>query len=204
MLFLMRKGAGMLGGAGRRPGAASLFLLVVAIAAQVGGTAPANAQQFSVPSNARTLILDATNAYRAENGLPPLRLSPGASKAAQDYAKYLASTDKVGHRADGRSARDRLKAVGMEVCHVWENRHKSWDDDGSRVPVEEAMAKAMTFWKNSPGHERTLRAPGREIGIGVIGWKHGKRWIYTEVQVFMDRSCLKRRPKERAFPPIVP
>jgi hypothetical protein len=92
----------------------------------------------------------------------------------------------------------------MEVCNVWENWHKSWADDGSRMPVEEAMARAMTFWKNSPGHERALRAPAREIGIGVFGWKHGKRWIYTEVQVFVDRSCLKRRPKERAFPAIVP
>ena len=193
----------MLGGAGKRPGAASLLLLLcVAIAALAGGGTPASAQQFAVPSNARTLILDATNAYRAENGLPPLRLSPSASKVAQAYARYLASTNKVGHRADGRSPRERLMAGGIEACTVWENWHKSWEEE--RAPVEDAMARAMTFWKNSPGHERTLRSGAREIGIGVIGWKHGKRWIYTEVQVFMDRSCLKRRPKERAFPAIVP
>lgn len=195
----------MLGIAGMRLRTASLVLLLGMIAAaQLVGAVPTAAQQFAVPQNARTLIFDATNAYRAEHGLPALRLSPGASKVAQDYAKFLASTDKVGHRADGRSARDRLMAGGMEVCKVWENWHKSWDDDGKRMPVEEAMGKAMFFWKNSPGHERTLRARAYEIGIGVVGWKHGNRWMYTEVQLFFDRSCLKKRPKERAFPALIP
>jgi uncharacterized protein YkwD len=195
----------MPGGARKRPGAALLVLLLgLAVAAQFAAGMQANAQQFTVPQNARTLIFDATNAYRAEHGLPALRLSPNASKVAQGYAKYLAETDKVGHRADGRSARDRLMAGGMEVCQVWENWHKSWADDGSRMPVDEAMTKAMFFWKNSPGHERTLRARAKEIGIGVVGWKHGNRWMYTEVQLFFDRSCLKNRKKERAFPAIVP
>ncbi len=195
----------MLRDAQNKPGAGSLLLLLgMAVAAPFACTGQASAQQFTVPQNASALILKATNAYRAENGLPALRLSPNASKVAQDYAKYLAETDKVGHRADGRSARDRLAAGGMEVCKVWENWHRSWDDGGKRVPVEEAMEKAMFFWRNSPGHERTLRARAQEIGIGVIGWKHGNRWTYTEVQLFFDRDCLKTKKKERAFPAIVP
>jgi len=182
--------------AGRKPGAAPLLLSIGIGAAQLQGAAPLNAQQFAVPANARTIIFDATNAYRAEHDLPPLRLSPNASKVARAYAGYLAQTDKVGHRADGRSARDWLKAHGMDVCHVWENWHKSWTSQ-ERATVEEAMEKAMSFWKRSPGHARSMRSRSYEIGIGVIGWKHRRRWVYTEVQIFMDRTCLKKRPQEK-------
>lgn len=190
----------MAGGTGKEPGAASLLLsLSLGAAAQIDSPAPLRAQQVIVPPHARTIIFEATNAYRAEHDLPRLHLSPTTSKVARDYAKYLAENDKVGHRADGGSARDRLRAQGIEVCHVWENWHKSWTSE-ERVTVEEAMAKAMNFWKRSPGHARSMRSNAREIGIGVIGWKHGARWIYTEVQIFIDRSCLKGRPKGSPFP----
>jgi uncharacterized protein YkwD len=187
-------------GTGLRALAAWLLILVGMGAAQFAGAVPLHAQQFAVPSRARTIILDATNVYRSEHGVRSVRLSPAASKVAKDYAKYLAEEDKVGHRADGRSARDRLKAQGIDVCHVWENWHKSWTPP-RRATVEEAMGKAMHFWRHSPGHARSMRSNSSEIGIGVIGWKHQRRWIYTEVQIFMDRSCLKKRPKEKSpFP----
>ena len=180
--------------------AACLLLTLGVSAAQLWGAGLAAAQEFRIPANARTIILDETNAYREEHGLPPLRLSKAASKVARDYAKYLAETDKVGHRADGRSARDRLRAQGIEVCHVWENWHKSWLDQGQRQTIEEATEKAMNFWKRSPGHARNMRANARYIGIGIVGWKHKRRWVYTEVQVFLDRRCLKGRKKESPFP----
>lgn len=184
----------------REPAAASLFVLLGVGVGLLACTAPLDAQEFAVPARANTIILEATNAYRAEYGVRPLRLSPAASKVARDYAKYLGETDKVGHRADGRSARDRLRAQGIEVCHVWENWHKSWTPP-RRQTMEEAMGKAMDFWKNSPGHARSMRSNSYEIGIGIVGWVHERRWVYTEVQIFMDRSCLKNRPKEKGpFP----
>ena len=186
---------------GQSPVPTLLFMIFGFGAAQLLNAAASGAQEFRIPSKARTIILDETNAYRAEYGLPPVRLSPSASKVARDYAKYLAETDKVGHRADGRSARDRLRAQGIEVCHVWENWHKSWLDEGGRQTIEEATEKAMNFWKRSPGHARSMRSNSRELGIGVVGWKHQRRWVYTEVQIFMDRTCLKQRPKEKSAIP---
>jgi uncharacterized protein YkwD len=185
-----------------RQGSGAVFLLVLfsVFASQVDVAAPLNAQEIAVPKRARTIIFEATNTYRAEHGVHPLRLSPAASKVARDYAKYLAEEDKLGHRADGRSARDRLQAQGIEVCHVWENWHKSWTPPRKQT-IEEAMEKAMIFWKNSPGHARSMRSNSFEIGIGVVGWAHGRRWVYTEVQIFMDRKCLKNRPREKSpFP----
>ena len=191
----------MAGKASRSRRAAEFIVSACIAATTVAIVSPSSAQQFVVPSQARSIIFNETNAYRAEHGLPPLRLSPNASIVAAKYAKYLGSTGKQGHRADGRSPRDRLKAHGMDVCHVWENWHK-WTTFGSRASVEDAMAQAMAFWKQSPGHARSMRAPAREIGIGVIGWKRGNRWVYTQVQLFLDRTCLKGRlrPKENPFP----
>jgi hypothetical protein len=53
------------------------------------------------------------------------------------------------------------------------------------------MDAAMRFWKRSPGHERALRSPSNEIGVGVAGWRHGNQWYYQEIQVFIDTSCLR-------------
>ena len=63
---------------------ALLFLSLWGGANLCEGVAPLNAQEFAVPKRAGTIILEATNAYRAEHGVHPLRLSPAASKVARD------------------------------------------------------------------------------------------------------------------------
>jgi uncharacterized protein YkwD len=153
--------------------------------------APAQAQRFEVPSNAKLMIVDQTNAYRQAKGLAPLSQSAGASQVAQAYAAYLAETNKTGHRADGRNPPERLRAAGVKFCKLrGENWHESWTRPG-RDSVDAAVGKAMRFWKKSPGHERALRSASTEIGVGVAGWRHGNQWHYQEIQVFIDTSCLK-------------
>lgn len=153
------------------------------------GLCPAvNAQQFDA-SGARGSIISATNAYRAEKGLPALRENAGANRVAQAYAHYLARTDKTGHRADRRSPSQRLRAAGVKYCKFQgENWHRSWTRP-YRASVGTAVGKAMAFWKRSPGHDRALRSKSTDIGVGAVGWKHGGRWIYTEVQLFIDTTC---------------
>jgi uncharacterized protein YkwD len=170
------------------PLALGLGALVVA---QLAGVAPAQAQQFDVPSSARSAIVDQTNAYRQEKGLAPLSQSAGASQEAQAYATYLAETKKTGHSADGRGPFQRLRASGVKFCKFrGENWHESWTRP-NRASPEAAMGAAMRFWKHSPGHERALRSASTEIGVGVAGWKHDDQWNYQEIQVFIDTSCLR-------------
>lgn len=162
--------------------------------------APVNAQEFSVPASARATLIDDTNAYRAARGLAPLRESAGASEAARRYARYLAVNNKTGHRADGRSPAGRLRAAGVKYCKFrGENWHLSWTRPNRATP-NAAMAKAMRFWKGSPGHERALRSASTEIGVGVAGAKHGNRWYYVSVQMFFDTSCF-RAPPGKPLPP---
>jgi uncharacterized protein YkwD len=167
------------------------------------GAHPAHAQQFDVPG-ARAAIVSATNAYRAQKGLAPLREHAGANRVAQAYAHYLARTDKTGHRADGRSPSQRLRDGGVKYCKFrGENWHRSWTRP-SRASIGTAVSKAMAFWERSPGHERALRSASTDIGIGVVGWKHGDRWIYTEVQLFIDTTCRDGRDMPVATVPSLP
>ena len=165
------------------------FAFGVVGAAQL--SAIASAQQFDIPASAKASIVDQTNAYRQAKGLAPLRLSPQVSGVAQDYATYLAETAKTGHRADGRDPVQRLRAGGVKFCKFrGENWHESWTRP-ARASPRAAMNAAMGFWKKSPGHERALRSASTEIGVGVAGWKHGDRWYYQEIQMFLDTSCLR-------------
>ena len=166
-------------------------LLTLGVAGALQATAGAEAQQFVVPASAKAEIIDATNTYRKARGLPPLRESESASRVAQAYAHYLARTNKTGHNADGRDPVQRLRVASVKFCKFrGENWHESWTRRGKASPGA-AIASAMRFWKKSPGHERALRSASTDIGVGIAGWKHGDRWYYQEVQMFIDNSCLK-------------
>ena len=146
------------------------------------------------------MIVSETNAYRQAKGLAPLRESAVANRAAQAYASYLARNNKTGHRADGRSPAERLRATGVKYCKFrGENWHQSWTRP-HRASVSTAMGKAMRFWKRSPGHERALRSASTEIGVGVAGARHGDKWHYVSVQMFFDTSCF--RAPEAWRPPL--
>ena len=169
---------------------AMAFAFGAVTGAQVGASL-AHAQQFEIPASAKAAIIDATNAYRQTKGLEPLSENKGASREAQAYANYLAETTKGGHSADGRDPVQRLRAGGVKFCKFrGETWHESWTRP-ARASPDAAMDAAMRFWKRSPGHERALRSPSNEIGVGVAGWRHGNQWYYQEIQVFMDTSCLK-------------
>ena len=141
-----------------------------------------------MPASARATIVQETNAYRRQKGAAPVTQNAGVNKAAQAYATYLARTNKAGHGADGRTPRERLQSAGVQVCRVWENFYQSWTRPDP-APVTAAMGKAMAYWKKSPGHEKGLRSPATEIGVGVAGWKHGNRWTYTAIQMFVEPDC---------------
>jgi uncharacterized protein YkwD len=170
--------------------AAALIPAAAALQFAFAGEAIA-AQEFVVPFPANQYILDQTNAYRVQKGLPKLSAHQPPNAAADAYAHYLATHtgwDKNPHGADGRDPAARVKAQRGKFCGVWENVHTSatWPNKEDAIA---AMKKAMTFWKTSPGHEANLRSPSDQIGIGVAGWKDGDKWHYVEVQVFIKTKC---------------
>lgn len=128
-------------------------------------------------------ILDLVNAYRAQAGVQPLKLSPILSKAADIRARenltdFHANTEKeyidelwrrhdlkIAHnRPDGSSFSTILNDIG-------------WNDDAYTRGLAENMAnpsnnytskKIVDGWYNSPGHRRNMLNPYWEyIGYGI-------------------------------------
>jgi uncharacterized protein YkwD len=163
--------------------------LAALIAVQAGAVEVATAQEFRVPSDANQYILDQTLAYRASKGVQKVWVKGAPNRAADKYARFLAENNLSGHTADGRQPGDRVKAEGGKFCGVSENVHESWSSP-SPASWQDAMQQAMNFWKTSPGHEANLRrAEADQMGIGVHGWKHGDRYYYKSVQVFLQTKC---------------
>jgi|SRR5688572_21062702 len=126
-------------------------------------------------------ILAATNALRAEKQLPALKLDPRLERAAETFAKYMASRDEYAHDADGRTPTQRARAAGYKDCMVAENIAYQMRTRG--FETAELAQKFATGWENSPGHRRNMLDPEAvEIGIAVAYSEETSR--YYGVQLF--------------------
>jgi len=167
--------------------------------------APASAQSFDAQSKKMcTSIPHLTDGYRQSNGVARLRFSGVLCRVAQQYAEYQTANNKSGHEADGKTPAQRVAAVYPKNCGVWENVYEQWSNPNP-VSWEAARDGAMTFWKNSAGHNANLlQAQATHVGAGAAGWNHGGRYYYKIVQVFYSDcqpvnrpSKLGKRPRPR-------
>ncbi len=107
------------------------------------------------------LILDKTNAYRREKGLPPLKINPSLQAYAAVRARELVTVFEH-KRPNGKSALDpsffkRWRALGENIA------------EGYRT-----AEAAATGWRNSEDHYKNMINPlFAEIGIGY----YNNRWV---------------------------
>jgi uncharacterized protein YkwD len=125
-------------------------------------------------------IIDQTNAFRAENKLPPLKPKVQLLIVAQNHARNMArqdrfgDSDKNGHVLDGKRLEDRIKVSGYPFAEVAENV-------GYQYNKPDPVAAMMRGWKDSPGHRRNMLIPDiSEIGVGAAQGKSG-RWYFVQV-----------------------
>jgi len=112
----------------------------------------------------RTVAL--VSAYRAENGLDPVRLDSRLMDAARSQALAMGRRDKIGHNVAGSLAK-RVSAAGYDWGATAENL-------GAGYPTLEA---AVDGWKRSAGHRRNLLNPNvTEIGIAAVSTPPGSRY----------------------------
>lgn len=119
-------------------------------------------------------VASLTNQYRAQHGLPPLRVNASLERVAELHGR-----DMVRHRffshsgSDGSDIGDRALRGGYRYCVIAENiaqGHRS----------ASAVAKG---WMKSPGHRRNmLDRTVTEIGV-TRG--QGNTWV----MVLGSRSC---------------
>lgn len=100
------------------------------------------------------------NSYRAENGLPPLRLNPQLSQAAYAHSQDLSQNDRISHfGSDGSDTLQRVRRTGYNPRLTAENVGTG----------QKSLREVITGWKNSSDHNANLLlADAQEMGIAMV------------------------------------
>lgn len=105
-------------------------------------------------------VVKRTNQIRRDRGLHSLALNTQLSRAAQAYAKNMATQDFFSHTgADGSTWQQRIRTSGYDFSDAAENLAI-----GHSTP-----ASVVEGWMNSPGHQYNMLAQQiQEIGVGYF------------------------------------
>lgn len=98
------------------------------------------------------------NALRVAHGVPPLKLNPIISDAAQGQSEVIAETGLLTHHdKEGRRPLQRLRERGYEPQAV-----------GEILAFAPTWGDALEAWLRSEQHRKILLSPDyRELGVGV-------------------------------------
>ncbi len=137
----------------------------------------------------RQLMIDGTNAFRRENGKPPMRLNPELEAAAISFAQFMANNDKYGHTVDGHEPWERARLAGYDYCLVDENI--AFAEVPAGTTAQQLVDTFVQLWEKSPEHrENLLDADVVDIGVAIS--RDEKTGKYYAVQDF-------GRPKSLAY-----
>lgn len=126
-------------------------------------------------------IIERTNAFRKRHDRDPVERNDDLQQTAQDFADYMARTDRYGHSADGRQPSQRARAHDYAYCLVAENIAYRFQTTGFKT--EELAREAVTGWRESPGHrENMLRPDVTDTGVAVA--QSEQTGVYYLVQLF--------------------
>lgn len=106
-------------------------------------------------------ILDATNAYRAQNGRSPVKADPQLNQVAQKWAEQMAREEHLYHNPNyGKQYRPGWRAASENVAQNW---------------VGASAEAIVDQWAKSPGHNKNMLSPGvTHLGVGVAKSASGK------------------------------
>jgi uncharacterized protein YkwD len=139
------------------------FLGALALAACSGGGSRQAATPISVDVG-RTANL--VSAYRAANGLGPVRVESRLNDAAASHARLMGGRDKMSHSLGG-SLPKRIGAAGYDWGAAAENLGAGYAN----------LDAAMAGWKQSAGHRRNLLNPNvTEIGVAAVATPPGSKY----------------------------
>ena len=139
---------------------------------------PANTPDLA---EAATLVINFTNQFRKEEELEKVEIDPRLKNAAQEFADYMARTNRYGHKANGTSPAERAKKAGYEFCIVAENIAYASDSEG--FTTDKLAHEIVDGWKASTGHRKNMLDPDvTEIGVALA--QGGKNGYVFAVQMF--------------------
>lgn len=130
----------------------ALLIALMMMAAAIG--APARAADPYL----QEAVLQEVNAIRRWAGLPPVRLDPRLSRAAELHSRDMLRTNQLTHRgSDGSDPGLRMTRAGYRWRSYRENVGAGYFD----------VRQVMAGWMNSPDHrDNILAADVTQIGVG--------------------------------------
>ncbi|HMB12357.1 CAP domain-containing protein [Saliniramus sp.] len=148
------------------------LILVVAMAAFLGGCALFSFRDTSgitTDHSHASAMAEALTAYRAQNGLGPVRVDRSLMRAADEQARAVAAMDDLDHHAAGRFGK-RMTRNGINGAAA-ENLQA-----GAQTPE-----RVLERWQASTYHDENLLMPeARRIGLvkaEAPGTRFGKFWV---------------------------
>jgi uncharacterized repeat protein (TIGR01451 family) len=123
------------------------------------------------PDDEERALLDQVNAYRVQNGLVPVAMSPPAVVAAQQHSADMAANGVASDTgSDGSSPIDRLRVAGS-TTGFWT---ESVNGGAANAPA------VLAAWKASPSDDANLRASAaRDVGIARAYDAATNTWYWT-------------------------
>jgi uncharacterized protein YkwD len=113
------------------------------------------------------LVVRGVNALRETERSAPLAIDRRLMMAAEDFAGYMARTDRYGHQVDGRRPAERAGKRGYDYCIVSENIAYQFSSAG--FTSEELAARLVRSWRSFRGHQRNLLDPDvTDTGVAIV------------------------------------
>jgi uncharacterized protein YkwD len=131
---------------------------------------PAHAESASAPSlSTASELIDAVNALRASNGLPPYTPNSILMNNAQRQAEYNLSISMTIHiSADGLKPFQRALQAGYPVAGDISNGSPGWFSENIVAGVGLTAAEAVEIWTGDDPHLNTMISTNlQDIGAGV-------------------------------------
>lgn len=110
-------------------------------------------------SMSRTDLLNATNAFRAQNGLGALALNGQLNTSAQNKAQHMVNNDYWAHNApDGTTPWYFFDQAGYNYSKAGENLAYGFN----------TSQDAVNGWIGSPGHRANMLGEYQDVGFGFV------------------------------------
>lgn len=144
---------------------------------------PAQAAPLREPqlAEASRLVVARTNELRRERRLAAVQPNAALARAAQQFAAYMAGSDRYGHEADGRAPAQRAQALGYDYCLVTENIAFQYSSAG--FATDDLARRFVDGWIDSPGHRDNMLDP-QATDTGVAVARSARSGRYYAVQMF--------------------
>ena len=153
-------------------------LVALALAACASAPEPRHTRAYSAAEIAAVRLepaaaVSALNAYRAGNGLKPVRIDPALAAMAERQAKAMAAADALSHDVAG-SFSSRIAAGGIDTTEAGENIGAGYMSLGA----------AMEGWRRSPEHDANLKlSDATRFGIAIAKNPDGQYGVYWAMEV---------------------